>query len=99
MLDGIDRKEIPTVLPTQTILPDYVQFDSNENLILLVEGGENQYLEFKPFLSFDYAKRCEVKTKGFDVSYVRNSFVGELITVRQSQLSLKDCWNSIKNEA
>jgi len=44
----LDRKEIPTVLPTQTILPDYVQFDSNENLILLVEGGENQYLEFKP---------------------------------------------------
>jgi hypothetical protein len=71
----LDRKEIPAVLPTQTILPNYVQFDSNENLILLVEGGEDQYLEFKPFLSFDYAKRCEVKTKEFDVMRAIDSFL------------------------
>lgn len=32
-------------------------------------------MEFKPFLSFNYAKGCEVKTKEFDVMRAINSFL------------------------
>lgn len=56
-------------------MPDYVQYDSEENLILLIERLEDQYLEFKPFLSFDYTKNREDKSKEFVIMRAIDSFL------------------------
>jgi hypothetical protein len=71
----LDKKEITSIPPTEIILPDYVQYDSEENLLLLIERLEDQYLEFKPFLSFDYTRNREVKSKEFDTMRAIDSFL------------------------
>jgi hypothetical protein len=69
----LDQKEIRTVPLTEIVLGEHDI--SKENVILLIQGGENENVEFKSSLSFDYIKNCEVEGKEFDVMRAIDSFL------------------------
>jgi hypothetical protein len=71
----LDRKEIPPQLDHKVILPRPVQYDSIEDLQILLKMDENKYLERKPFLSFDPKNGCVNEGKEYDVMRVLDSFL------------------------
>ncbi|MGC1929024.1 MAG: ATP-binding protein [Candidatus Nitrosopolaris sp.] len=71
----LDKKEIVN-MPLGTIgLPKAIQYDSEEDIRLIIQRDECKHLERKPYLSYDPKTKCKNTGKEFDVMRAIDSFL------------------------
>jgi len=70
----LDKKEIPHVQLETIGLPKAIQYDSDEDIMLIIQRDESKYFERKPYLTCNPINKCINKGKEFDVMRTIDSY-------------------------